>query len=62
MQVFPTFRIIGSKESPISKGVEIILPDGQEIGKYFPVTNAKIEVGKDNINLITISFYAKLPE
>jgi hypothetical protein len=62
MRDWLTFRIIGSKESPVSKGVEIILPDGQEVGKYFPVTSAKIEARNDEINLVTISFYAKLQE
>lgn len=62
MQEYPIFRLLGSKESPGCKGVEITLPNGQEVGGYFSVIDAKIETGKDRINLVTMSFYARLPE
>jgi len=62
MTEYPTFRIKGNNENPICRGVEIILPDGQDVSKYFHITDIKAEVGLDKVNLVTMSFYAKLPE
>lgn len=59
---YPTFKILGNSSIPSARGVSIILPDGTEVGHHFPIVSAKIEAEVENMNLITISFYAKLPE
>lgn len=58
----PIFRVLGKKDSAEAMGVSIILPDGQEVGHYFPVLNVKTEACINSLNLVTMTFYARFPE